>query len=61
MKGKKAIWLICVLLALLATACSGLSINGNNNGDLHSSGRISALQVDVASEVGGIVSAIDVE
>ena len=61
MKGKKAIWLICVLLALLATACSGLSINGNNNGDLLSSGRISALQVDVASEVGGIVSAIDVE
>ncbi len=61
MKNKKAIWLVCVILALLATACSGLPINGKNNGDLKSSGRISALQVDIAPEVGGIVSAIEVE
>lgn len=61
MKNIKAIWLVCVILAVLATACSGLPINGNNNGDLKSSGRISALQVDIAPEVGGIVSAIDVE
>jgi len=61
MKNKKALWIVCVILVLLASACSGLPINGNNNGDLNSSGRISALQVDVAPEVGGIVSAIDIE
>lgn len=61
MKIKKVLWLVCVILVLLATACSGLPINGNNKGDLNSSGRISALQVDIAPEVGGIVSAIDVE
>ena len=61
MNNKKVLWFVCVILVLLVTACSGLPINGNNNGDLNSSGRISALQVDVAPEVGGIVSAIDVE
>jgi len=61
MKNKKILWLVGVIFALLGNACSGLPINGNNNGDLNASGRISALQVDVASEVGGIVSAIDVE
>ncbi|MDO9545840.1 MAG: efflux RND transporter periplasmic adaptor subunit [Pelolinea sp.] len=61
MKNKKVNWLVCVILILLASACSGLPINGNNNGDIKSSGRISALQVDVAPEVGGIVSVIDVE
>jgi len=61
MKNKKVLWLVSVIIVLMAAACSGLSINGNNSGDLNSSGRISALQVDVAPEVGGIVSAIDVE
>jgi HlyD family secretion protein len=58
MKNKKVLWLVSLLMA---AACSGLPINGNNNGNINSSGRISALQVDVASGVGGIVSAIDVE
>ena len=61
MKIKKVLLLVCVILVLLATACSGLPINGNNNRNINSSGRISAIQVDVAPEVGGIVSAIDVE
>ena len=61
MKNNKVLWLITVLFVLSVTACSGLPINGNNNGDLHASGRISALQVDIASEVGGIVQEIKVE
>ena len=61
MKNKKVLWLVSVIFVLMAAACSGLSINGNKSGDLNSSGRISALQVDIAPEVGGIVSAIDVE
>jgi len=61
MKNKKALWLIVLLISLSVTACSGLTINGNDNGDLRASGRISALQVDIASEVGGIVQEIKVE
>ena len=61
MKNKKVLRLVSVIFVLMAAACSGLSINGNNSGDLNSSGRISALQVDIAPEVGGIVSAIEVE
>ena len=61
MKNKKKLWLVCIILVLLVGACSGLPINGNNNGNINSSGRISAIQVDIAPEVGGIVSAIDVE
>ena len=61
MKNKKVLWLIILLFVLSVTACSGLTINGNNNGDLHASGRISALQVDISSEVGGIVQEIIVE
>ncbi len=61
MKNKKALLLIGVIFVLLATSCSGLPTNGNDNGDLNASGRISALQVDIAPEVGGIISAIDVK
>jgi HlyD family secretion protein len=61
MKNKKVLWLISGLFVLSVTACSGLAINGNDNGDLHASGRISALQVDIAPEVGGIVQEIKVE
>ena len=61
MKNKKVLLVVSVIFVMMAAACSGLSINGNNSGDLNSSGRISALQVDIAPEVGGIVSAIDVE
>ena len=61
MKNKKALLLIGVIFVLLATSCSGLPINGNDNGDLNASGRISALQVDIAPEVGGIVSSIEIE
>ncbi len=60
MKNKKALLLIGVIFVLLATSCSGLPTNGNDNGDLNASGRISALQVDIAPEVGGIISAIDI-
>jgi multidrug efflux pump subunit AcrA (membrane-fusion protein) len=61
MKNQKVLWLISVVLVLSVTACSGVSFNGNDNGDLHASGRISALQVDIAPEVGGIVQEINVE
>ena len=61
MKNKKVLWLISVLFVLSVTACSGLPINGNDDGDLHASGRVSALQVDIAPEVGGIVQEIKVE
>ena len=61
MKNKKVLWLACVVFVLSVTACSGLTINGNNNGDLLASGRISVLQVDIAPEVGGIVQEIEVE
>jgi HlyD family secretion protein len=61
MKNKKVLWLFSGLFVLSVTACSGLTINGNDNGDLHASGRITALQVDIAPEVGGIVQEIKVE
>jgi HlyD family secretion protein len=60
MKKNKVFLLVGVAFVFLATACSGLPINGNDNGDIHASGRISALRVDVATEVGGIVSSINV-
>lgn len=61
MKNVKVLWLISVVLVLLITGCSALPINGNNNGNLNASGRISALQVEIAPEVGGIVREIHVE
>ena len=61
MKNKNVLWLFSIVLVLSVTACSGLTINGNNNDDLHASGRISVLQVDIAPEVGGIVKEIKVE
>ena len=61
MKNKKVLWLVGVVLVLLITGCSALPINGNNNGNLNASGRISALQVEIAPEVGGIVREIHIE
>ena len=61
MKNKKVLWLIGVVFVLSVTACSGVSFNENDNGDLHASGRISVVQVDIAPEVGGIVQEIKVE
>lgn len=61
MKNKKVLWVFYGMLVFFLTACGGLEINGSNNEDLTASGRIAALQVDIAPEVGGIVQEIKVE
>ena len=61
MKNKKVLWVFCGMFVFFLTACGGLEINGSNNEDLTASGRIAALQVDIAPEVGGIVQEIKVE
>ncbi len=61
MKNKKILLLVGLIFTLLATSCSGLPINGNGKGDINASGRISALQVNIAPEVGGTVSAVNIE
>ena len=61
MKNKNVPMLVLIILVILVTACNGQANNGNKNGELHASGRISVLQVDVAPEVGGIVSEINFE
>ena len=61
MMNKKVLWLVFVILVFSVTGCGGVTINGNNNDDLTASGRISALQVEISPEVGGIVHKIEVE
>ena len=46
MNRKKISLTIVAILMIVATGCSSLNINGNNNGSLTASGTISANQID---------------
>jgi multidrug resistance efflux pump len=57
-KNYSIIIMVLLIPSLLLAGCQ--SLNGANNQQLHASGTISALQVDIASEVGGMVVSVNV-